>query len=152
GDAFLEGGFIPYLGPMLMGLLLVRLFRPIHRDDFWLLQCLALLQVALGCVLASDAVFGVCLLAYLSAALCAVAAHEREAQVRRGLDAGHVEPPRWGRFALRWLLAMAAFVSGLFLIAPRLGESWQPTTRFGAGPQTHAVVRTGFSDVIDLNR
>src|SRR4051812_16309102 len=29
GDAFLDGAFIPYLGPMLMALLLVRLFRPV---------------------------------------------------------------------------------------------------------------------------
>src|SRR5262245_31058358 len=31
GEAFLEGGFIPYLGPMMLGLLLVRLYRPIRR-------------------------------------------------------------------------------------------------------------------------
>src|SRR5262249_10138635 len=84
-ESFFEGGSTPCLGPMLMGLLLVRLFRPIRRDDFWLLQGLALLQVALGCVLASDLVFGVCLLAYLAVALCAVAAHERLAQTRRSL-------------------------------------------------------------------
>src|SRR5262249_30989609 len=56
---------IPYFGPVLMALLLVRLFRPRTPGDFWLLQGLGLLQAALGCTLASGAPFGVCLAAYL---------------------------------------------------------------------------------------
>src|SRR5262245_55573380 len=111
----LPGALIPFLGPVLMALLLVRLYRPIRQDDFWLLQLLGLFQVALGCVLGSDALFGLCLLAYLAAALCAVAFHERQVQSRRALEAGTPAPPRWARFALRWTVAVGLLVLPLFL-------------------------------------
>jgi hypothetical protein len=149
----LPGALVPYLGPVLMALLLVRLFRPIRQDDFWLLQGLGLLQVALGCVLGSDTLFGVCLLAYLVAALCAVAAHHREAQARRALGAGDPTPPRWGRFAFRWALGVALLVWPLFLLAPRLeSPDWQPALRFSIEPTPQVTARTGFSEQIDLNR
>ncbi len=74
---------IPHLGPLLMALLLVRLFRPREPGDFWALQGLGLLQVALGCVLANGTLFGASLLAYLIVAVCAVAFHERYRQMRR---------------------------------------------------------------------
>src|SRR5262249_22995870 len=75
-DVPVTAALVPYLGPVLMALLLVRLFRPRVPGDFWVLQGLGLLQVALGCVLTSSTLFGVVLLAYLVAALCALAAHE----------------------------------------------------------------------------
>ncbi|MBY0229230.1 MAG: hypothetical protein K2W96_08140 [Gemmataceae bacterium] len=43
----LSAALVPYLGPVLMALLCVRLFRPRSPSDFWLLQGLGLLQVAL---------------------------------------------------------------------------------------------------------
>lgn len=150
-EAFLDGTFIPYLGPMLMALLVVRLYRPVRQDDFWLLQALGLLQAALGCVLGNDSLFGVCLLAYLAVGLCAVAAHEREARSRQNIEVGR-SAPRWVRFALAWGLAVAACVAPLFFLAPRVEEaSWQPAVRFGA-PQAQASARTGFSEGIELRR
>ncbi|MGL4555579.1 MAG: hypothetical protein ACRC33_30790, partial [Gemmataceae bacterium] len=77
GDVPLPAVLVPYLGPVLMALLLVRLFRPRSSDDFWLLQGLGLLQVGLGCVLASGTLFAVALLAYLITAAAALAAGER---------------------------------------------------------------------------
>src|SRR5690348_4842219 len=36
---------VPYTGPLLMAALLVKLFRPRRRGEFWLLQGLGLMQV-----------------------------------------------------------------------------------------------------------
>jgi hypothetical protein len=148
---------IPYLGPVLMALLLVRLFRPRTPGDFWLLQGLGLLQVALGCVLASGTLFGVCLLAYLVVAVCALASRERRSQVLRwGPGEDRSDPRRdgrrWLRFALRWALAVAVLTGPLFLLTPRLeGPDWDPVARFGMQP-ARGGARTGFSEEIDLRR
>src|SRR5581483_6489724 len=56
---------LPYLGPLLMILVPAKLFRPKHNGDFWALQGIGLIAVALGCALAGDTVFGALLFAYL---------------------------------------------------------------------------------------
>src|SRR5579872_1729826 len=69
---------VPHLGPLLIALTLVKLFRrpgPVGLGEFWLLQGLGLLQVGLGCVLASSAAFGALLVAYLAASLACLALH-----------------------------------------------------------------------------
>ena len=69
---------VPHLGPLLMALMLVKLFRrpgPAGVGEFWLLQGLGLLQVGLGCVLANGPAFGPLLAAYLAAALPCLALH-----------------------------------------------------------------------------
>src|SRR5262245_52943711 len=49
---------VPHIGPMMLALMLVKLFRPRLPADFWVLQGMGLLQVALACVLAADPRFG----------------------------------------------------------------------------------------------
>src|SRR6516164_6248484 len=44
---------VPHLGPLLLALLLVKLFRPRGPGNFWLVQGMGLLLVSLGCVLAT---------------------------------------------------------------------------------------------------
>src|SRR5688500_13196285 len=50
-------GLLPYLGPLLMVLIPVKLLRPKHLGDYWAMQVLSVMAVALGCALAGDALF-----------------------------------------------------------------------------------------------
>lgn len=147
---------VPYLGPMLMGLTAVRLFCPRSPGDFWVLQGLGLLQVALGCVLSSGSLFGGALLVYLVAGLCALAAHERHRQ--GGFTPGEGQPPLarlagWLGFSLRWTVGVGLVALPLFLLTPRAeGPEWDPWSRFGFNQPAAAQARTGFAEEIDLNR
>src|SRR5262249_58658258 len=89
---------VPLLGPFVMALTLVRLFRPRVPADFWVVQGLGVIQVALGCVLGSGPGLAGPLLAYILAGLCAVAAHYRHASPAqasgRALDAAPPRAPR----------------------------------------------------------
>lgn len=58
-------GLLPYLGPVLVMLLLVKLFRTKRVVDFWPLQTIGLAMVTLACVLAGEPFFGVLLFMYL---------------------------------------------------------------------------------------
>src|SRR5437899_2739842 len=53
-DLPLPAGLLPYVGPVLIYLLVIKLFRPRTPRDFWLLQGVGALQVALACVLATS--------------------------------------------------------------------------------------------------
>src|SRR5712692_8362534 len=60
---------LPYIGPVLICLLLAKLFRPKQVNDFWLLHTVGLMEVILACVLASEPLFALLLFIYL---ICAV--------------------------------------------------------------------------------
>jgi hypothetical protein len=148
---------IPFLGPVLMAALLVRLFRPASPGDFWLVQGLGLLQVALACVLADTTLFGLLLLLYLVTALSALAAHERRTLALHGpgatLEAAPGERPTTLTFGLRWLAGAAVLAGPLFLLTPRSEEApWDPMRRFGMQPERREGAQTGFSEEIDLLR
>lgn len=148
---------VPYLGPMLMGLTAVRLYCPHTPGDFWVLQGLGVLQVALGCILTSGTLFGALMLAYLVAALCAMAANERQLQAARSaLEAGSTTTDRlvtWLWFSLRWTFGVALLALPLFLLTPRAeGPEWEPWSRFGYREPAAKTAHTGFSEEIDLNR
>src|SRR5260370_17121203 len=66
-------GLLPHLGPLLLVLLVVKLFRPKRLADFWIIQTIALMLVTLGCVLAGDALFMALLMAYLASLLWCLA-------------------------------------------------------------------------------
>ncbi len=163
---------IPHLGAALMALLVVRLFRPPTLADFWLFQGLGLLQVALGCVLASGLLFAVSLVVYLFVAGCAVACHERHVQGRSGPGvvtkdgqeapkrSPAMHPPgrdeshgaRWLMFGLRWSPAVIVPVGILYLLTPRIeGPDWDPLARFGVNPP-NINMHTGFADELDMTR
>jgi len=150
---------VPYLGPLLMALAVVRLYRPTSIRDFWMLQGLGLLQVALGCVLSSGTLFGLFLLLFLFSGICAMAAQERLRQQTRSASMPQIEPPwtlgQWIRFGLRWAMGISLVALPLFLLTPRVQNAeWDPTNRFGflhlSGKARTG--ETGFSDEIDLNR
>ena len=97
-DLPLPAGLLPYIGPILIGLLVVKLFRPRTPRDFWLLQGVGALQVALASVLAtnpeSGLLFGLLLAAYLGCALCCLALHYFQEEHQAKSNAAPAEAPR----------------------------------------------------------
>src|SRR5262249_43902517 len=94
---------LPYLGPFLTILLVAKLFRPKRAADLWVLHGMGLLQVALGCVLANDFLFGLLLFAYLICALWFLAQfHAQREQEGRAMVAALPAPSPPGRLR-RWL-------------------------------------------------
>jgi transglutaminase-like putative cysteine protease len=115
---------LPYMGPLVMAALLVKLFRPRESGAFWTLQGLGLMQIALGCILEGDPLFGTLLAAYFVGALACLALRYRLSTVG--------ECPRvssWWLFffLLRWTPAIALPALLFFLLTPR-GDSasWEP--------------------------
>jgi hypothetical protein len=66
-------GLLPHLGPLLILLLLVKLFRPKRQTDYWVIHTIGLMMVTLGCVLAAEPLFGVLLVLYLASLLWSLA-------------------------------------------------------------------------------
>src|SRR5205823_9698424 len=67
----LPTALVPHLGPILLALLAIKLYRPRQERDFWLFQGMGLLQVGLACALTVDFLFGGLLLVYLACLLTA---------------------------------------------------------------------------------
>jgi transglutaminase-like putative cysteine protease len=120
---------VPYVGPFMMALLAVQLFRPRGPNDFWFLQGMGLVQVALGCVLASSPLFGLLMAVYLTCAIGCLALHYLSAPGMVGT------PPSWrwlAGFVGRYSLVVAASSLVVFLFTPRpQGAPWDPLQRFG---------------------
>jgi hypothetical protein len=154
-NAPMPAGMVPPLGPVLMALLLVKLFCPRLPHDFWLRQGMGLLQVALACVLASGPLLGVLLAAYLTSGLACLATHHLAAGMRA---AGRAWEERWRARrllprVLLWTAAVGAVALVLFLATPRLADTpWQPWFRFGSQDKPQALALTGFSEEINLHR
>jgi transglutaminase-like putative cysteine protease len=149
----LPAAVVPYLGPVLLVLLLVKLYRPQSPGDFWLLQGLGLLQVALGSVLATGPIYGILLLAYFASGLACLAAHHRSVERRTSLLVAPLPTARWSLFGIAWALAVAGVAVPLFLITPRReGAEWDPFQRFGIKRESGPSSSTGYSDEMDLRR
>jgi hypothetical protein len=164
-DVPIAVAIVPYLGPMLMALLIVRLFQPRRPGDFWQLQGMGLLQVALASVLADGILFGVLLVMWVVCVLCAMEANERLHNQKIAPLATNGEPGtaagkglEWFQrfrlgFAFRWGVGIALLCVPLFLLTPRFeGPEWDPLSRFGVRNPQLASTRTGYGDEIDLNR
>jgi hypothetical protein len=183
-DAFLSvlplpAALVPYVGPLLLLLLLVESFRqralkagrpdapkaggPDGAGDFWRLQGLGLLQVSLACVLAQDTTLALLVLAYLVCGLwCLTLFHlqiedrgsriEDRGSRKKGLLSLSILDPRSSILASLALLLLAVLPAVLlYLMLPRVPEgTWQPLSAFSKG--TAPPLQTGFSEQIDLNR
>jgi hypothetical protein len=126
---------------------------------------MGLLQVVLGCILATGPLFGAWLAAYLTSALSCLTLHYLYAgqdAAPGGRPAGGGLPrsswPVWPGllfpFSLRWAAPVGAVALLLFLLTPRPeGPGWDPFGRFGQGDPgwERAGSRTGFRGEIDLN-
>lgn len=143
---------LPYLGPVLMVLMLAIMFRSKQVHDFWWLHTVGLLEVTLACVLASDPFFGILLFVYLTCALWSLSLyylHREHRRAERPGRAGRERPPApAGVFgsSCRWALGVSALAGLLFLIVPRISDAqWDPFTLTPTG------LSTGYSDGLDLN-
>jgi transglutaminase-like putative cysteine protease len=148
---------VPYAGPELMVLLLIKLFRPKRIADYWQLQAIGLLIVALTCVLGHDPVTGLLLFAYLVSALWCLALFALQRQPRgAGTMASRVPLIPWRAYgiprAIGWLALVMVGGVLLALVTPRLGSSqWNPLEMLGQSPPGRRA-ETGVPMGIDLNR
>ncbi len=155
-------GLLPPLGPVLLVLLAVKLFRPKRLSDFWVFQTIGLMLVTLGCVLAGDPTFAALLLVYLAAlvwclALFHVYRSRRPApgplfQPGEAPAAGAPLPWRLlgaGR-AARWSAAVLPAGLALFMLLPRTGDSqWVPQK---LSSTANLPLSVGLETGINLNR
>jgi transglutaminase-like putative cysteine protease len=153
GDVPLPAALVPYMGPVLMALLLVKLFRPRTGRDFWVMQGIAALQVGLGSILVTGPVFGGLLLAYLFAALGCLALRHVSTEHARASAGPAPRLTFWlFRSALRWTTAVTCLAMALFLALPRGDRSWEPLAGFVEGqPGSPGPMETGVAEGIDLN-
>jgi hypothetical protein len=164
-EYFWSSKLLPQVGPLLLTLMVVKLFRPKRYQDYWLLQTIGFLQVTLACVLAKDPLFSVFLFAYLAAGLwCLSLLQLHSGQEACGARSAEREAQDASRSALRvpwrmlglWLAGRRALVAGVsgflfFLIVPRQGDvAWDPGALLKTKPP--AKLQRGFSTEFDLNR
>jgi hypothetical protein len=172
----MPAALLPYLGPLLIVLLLVKLFRPKQLSDHWVVHGLGLLLVALACVLASEPEFGVLLLAYLACGLWHLSLFHNHRELAMAssakMNSADHQPQTHGwhsfsvafsgfgpllsslRRAAIWTLVALLIGLPLYLVLPRQGRSsWNPRLLFGGEkPAGARMAQTGFSNEIDLNR
>jgi transglutaminase-like putative cysteine protease len=142
-------GKLPFLGPLLMILVPAKLFRPKHNGDFWALQGIGLIAVALGCALTGEPIFGVLLLGYVVSAIWSLTLFYYFRQEQAGGCRRPAVPPRAFARASRWAAGVTAVALVLFLLTPRVTDArWD-------FPGTTIRMQTGIDEnrpVIDLNR
>jgi transglutaminase-like putative cysteine protease len=153
-DLALHVTLLAYLGPVLVLLTLVKLFRPKGPNDLWGLQGLGLVMVALACVLGDGGLLGSLLLTYLVCGAWHLSVfHLRREELRAG-PAGAAGAPWRGPGPLsggRWVLAAGLLALPPFLLAPRSADApWSPLAL--GGPAAARRAEVGLTAVIDLNR
>jgi hypothetical protein len=149
---------LPFVGPLLMALVLVKAYRPKKLADYWVLHGLGLLLVALGCTLASDPVFGGLLLAYFASALWSLSLfHLYREHLRAAAPGPHAPQVPWrfqGLFrAGRWAAGVLVLGFLLFFLTPRHGDARWNLFNLFASELRAPRLRTGLAQGgIDLNR
>lgn len=137
---------LPYAAPLVMVLMLAKLFRSASGPDFWMLHCIGLMQVALACTLAGDFTFAAWLFVYLACGLWSLGLHARYQQ-----GAARPAPRTLGPWDVGAALRRTVLVTGLgvawFLLMPRSGAT--PWSLVGA--PAGGTMQTGYSPHIDLN-
>lgn len=132
---------LPLLGPLVIVVIPAKLLRPKHDGDYWGLQLIGLMGVALGCALAGDST--VTLLTCVYAAFAACCVYDFHA-----LATGDAARRPWGRGAAFLAAALGGAV-GASIVTPRFSDV----------PWEYGIIanrlRTGISDErpsIDLNQ
>ncbi|GEM_PF-4234355 len=161
-------GLLPHLGPLLVILLIVKLFRPKRLPDYWVIQTMGLMMVALAAVLADDRLFGLFMVLYFASlvwslvlyypvreqALVRAAAAPQLVPLFAGVAAGARAPLPWrfwgGPRVVLWTGTVAVLGFLLFLCAPRQGQSQWHAHQLSSAPGQSA--KTGSEAGIDLNR
>ncbi len=161
-------GLLPHLGPLLMVLTAVKLFRPKKLPDFWALQLLGVMMVTLASVLAGEMNHGLWIFLYLIGLVWCLVHFEKmqnswadlneEQRRQAALFAPEALATRVGwrdsltglRAAFVWSVVVAGVGVGLFMLAPRHASiQWIPH-KLSAASSTRSI--TGLDAGMDLNR
>lgn len=149
---------LPYLGPILMVLLLLESFGAKRPSSFWWIHGLCILEAGLGCILASDLLYGAFLATYLTCALWSLGLF----YLQRGLAQGESGPRSLERTRVpgrtlgllpagRFAFVVMTVATIIFLLTPRRGDNrWDPLV---LAPQAEGGrTQSGFTHNVDLNR
>lgn len=132
---------LPLLGPLVLAIIPAKSFRPKHSGDYWGLQLIGLMAVALACALASDTTVAALSVGYAILAVRCVFDFA-------SFTAGDSSQPRRGR-GIALVIVCVAVALAVSLTTPRIGDTpWEYGTIANR-------LRTGVSDdrpSIDLNQ
>jgi len=152
---------LPHMGIWLLVMMVLKLFRPKHVGDYWVIYGMGLLAVGLGCLLESDFPLGLLLIGYTFTSAWSLGLfylhREHLRTLRDNRAAPRVQPapvmpwPYLGlaQTALRYLL-IGGIAAVLFVLTPRhLGLGWEENVirsmqlQSGLGDSTLDLNRTG---------
>ncbi len=147
---------VPYVGPILAFLVMLRLFGPKGRRDFWILQGMGMLQVSLACVLTTGTFFAFIFSAYMFSLVWILKRYQAtRGEVELSTKSSETRPSlrRMGFFpSVGWTVFLGVLSLGLFLITPRTdATSWNPLMRFGQ-MRGSGGISTGFAEQMNLNK
>ncbi len=157
-------GLLPYLGPLLMVLMPAKLIRPKHVGDWWALQAVGLVSVALAGAMVDDGAFGTLLTFYTLAGVWSLSLFffrwtGGEVPPVTGPPpielAGVVSPPQHlGYFSKSLVWAMAAVILSLpfFFLTPRNGTRWQMGKQVEVGYSPDENVNLNRTGELQVNR
>jgi protein-glutamine gamma-glutamyltransferase len=160
---------LPYGGPVLMVLMLGKLFRPKTIKDFWIVHSIGLIEMAMACILAGEPEFGFWFIGYLICCLWSLMLYYqcrgleapssvRAARIRatRHRTTAQADEPNillpWRFWGLGWAVRRTAGLGFLalviFLLTPRFGNmQWSILN-----PGTNSQLQTGYpNSPLDLN-
>ncbi len=149
--------FLPFGGPILILVMLAKLFRPKQVSDYWGLHIIGLMEMALACILGGDPEFSIWLLAYAASALWSLVlfslyreALRDESSLAPTTSVSSVTRPLriWGTwFTAKRLVIIVALTFLLFLVTPRhSNERWNLLNPAATATQ----VETGFAPILIL--
>jgi transglutaminase-like putative cysteine protease len=148
---------VPFVGPILAFLVMLRLFGPKGRRDFWILQGMGMLQVSLACVLTTGTIFAFLFSSYLFSLVWILKRYQAtRGEVELSTNPLESRPSlrSMGLFpSIGWTLVLGVFSIGIFLVTPRTdSSSWNPLLRFGQIRSTGGAGVTGFAEQMNLNK
>ncbi|MEZ6143697.1 MAG: DUF3488 and transglutaminase-like domain-containing protein [Zavarzinella sp.] len=141
--------YLPFVAPVLVLLLPMKMFRPKHMGDYWAMFGLSMLTVALACAMAQDGIFLLVVLIYLFVLVGSLRSFHllREAGVESAAEirSSGQKISMVGSVAKSFGLALLVAVP-LFWLTPRAPNSWQ------LGMNTRGQMTTGITDgPVNLN-
>ncbi len=146
-------GFLPFFGPIVIVLIPAKMFRPKHQGDYWTMNALSLLGIALAGAMAEGAEFFLLLPFWATAFVWSMGTfYLRRAQggPAMGTAVGHGGLGwRWRllRESIVWLVVASFMVIPIYVLTPRGNTPWE------LGDVARGKMATGLNDgSIDLNK
>lgn len=154
-------GLLPHLAPVVMVLILAKLFRPKRRADYWVFQAMALISMILASVLTGEAIFLGWLTGYLILVIASLACAYRMSRLDPDNDPSAALFSRSTRSLVvkpwRGMVSWASMclIGGMciYLLLPRFGSGqWSPTKLIVTGRLAPAKSGGPGDSAMDLNR